>query len=55
MKTSRYIYSQIIAILNQAQAGTSVHALRREHGMSSVTCYKWRAKEVVLNQLSNLS
>ena len=31
-------------ILNQAQAGTPVSELCREHGMSSATFYKWRAK-----------
>ena len=44
MKTSRYSDSQILAILNQAAAGTPVAALCREHGMSSATFYKWRAK-----------
>lgn len=28
----------------QAQAGTPVPALCREHGMNSATFYKWRAK-----------
>ena len=44
MKTSRYSDSQILAILKQAEAGTPVPALCREHGMSSATFYKWRAK-----------
>ncbi len=44
MKKSRYSDSQILAILNQAEAGTQVPALYREHGMSSATFYKWRAK-----------
>jgi len=44
MKTSRYSDSQILAILNQAEAGTQVPVLCREHGMSSATFYKWRAK-----------
>lgn len=44
MKTSRYSDSQIIAILKQAEAGTTVPELCREHGMSSATFYKWRAK-----------
>jgi putative transposase len=33
-----------MTILNQAQAGTPVPALCREHGMSSATFYKWRTK-----------
>ena len=44
MKKSRYTDSQIIGILKQAQAGTPVPDLCREHAMSSATFYKWRAK-----------
>jgi putative transposase len=44
MKTSRYTDSQILAILKQAEAGTPVPELCREHGMSSAAFYKWRAK-----------
>jgi len=44
MKTSRYSDSQIMAILKQSEAGTAVPDLCREHGMSSASFYKWRAK-----------
>ena len=44
MKKSRYSDSQIISILKQAEAGTPVPELCREHGMSSASFYKWRAK-----------
>ncbi len=44
MKKSRYSDSQIISILKQAEAGTPVTELCREHGMSDATFYKWRAK-----------
>lgn len=44
MKTSRYSDSQIMAILKQADSGVPVPQLCREHGMSSATFYKWRAK-----------
>lgn len=44
MKKSRFTDSQILAILKQAEAGTPVPELCREHGMSSATFYKWRAK-----------
>jgi len=44
MKKSRYTDSQIISILKQAEAGTPVPDLCREHGMSSASFYKWRAK-----------
>jgi putative transposase len=44
MKKSRYSDSQIMAILKQADAGRPVPELCREHGMSSASFYKWRAK-----------
>ena len=44
MKKSRFTDSQILSILKQAEAGAPVHELCREHGMSSATFYKWRAK-----------
>ena len=44
MKTSKFTDSQIMAILKQAEAGTPVPELCLEHGMSSATFYKWRAK-----------
>lgn len=44
MKKSRYSDSQILGILKQAEAGTPVPELCREHGMSSASFYKWRAK-----------
>lgn len=44
MKKSRYSDSQIISILKQAEAGTPIDELCREHGMSSASFYKWRAK-----------
>jgi putative transposase len=44
MKLSRFTDSQIMQILNQAESGISAPDLCREHGMSSATFYKWRAK-----------
>ena len=44
MKKSRYSDSQIMSFLKQAEAGTPVPQLCREHGMSSATFYKWRAR-----------
>jgi len=46
MKTTRKSDSQIMQILNQASSGVPVSELCREHGMSSATFYKWRAKYV---------
>ena len=44
MKTSRFTDSQILSILKQAEAGSPVPELCREHGMSSATFYNWRSK-----------
>ena len=44
MKASRFSDSQIIAILRQAEIGSPVPELCREHGISSATFYKWRSK-----------
>jgi putative transposase len=44
MKKSRFTESQIIAILKQAEGGTPVPELCREHGISSALFYKWRSK-----------
>lgn len=44
MKKSRFTDSQIMAVLKQAEIGTAVPELCREHGISSATFYKWRAK-----------
>ena len=44
MKTSKFTDSQILSILKQAEAGTPVPELCREHGISNATFYKWRAK-----------
>ena len=44
MKKSRFTDSQIMAILKQAEIGTAVPELCREHVISSATFYKWRSK-----------
>jgi putative transposase len=40
---ANFIYLSI-SILKQAESGTPVPNLCREHGMSSATFYKWKAK-----------
>ncbi len=44
MKTSRFTDSQIVAILKQAEGGSPIPELCREHGISNATFYKWRSK-----------
>ena len=44
MKTGRFSDAQIMGILKQAESGVPVSELCREHGMSSASFYKWRAK-----------
>jgi putative transposase len=44
VKKSRFTDSQIMAVLKQAEVGTAVPDLCREHGISTATFYKWRAK-----------
>jgi putative transposase len=44
MKKSKFSDSQIISVLKQAEGGTPIPDLCREHGVSNATFYKWRAK-----------
>jgi putative transposase len=44
VKIGRFNEPQILGILKQAESGVPVSNLCREHGMSSASFYKWRAK-----------
>ena len=44
MKQSKYSEAQIMDILNLAESGVAVADLCGDHGMSTASFYKWRAK-----------
>ena len=44
MKRKRFTEGQIIGILKEHEAGVSVTALCRKHGVSDASIYKWKAK-----------
>jgi len=44
MKKTRFTEAQIMGVLRQMEGGVPAAGLCREHGMSSATLYKWRAK-----------
>jgi len=44
MKKTRYTEAQIMGVLRHMEGGVPAAELCREHGMSSATLYKWRAK-----------
>ena len=44
MKKTRFTEAQIMGVLRQAEGGLPVPELCREHGISSATFYKWRAR-----------
>ena len=44
MKKSRFSEEQIIAILKSQESGVATAEVCRQHGISSATFYKWKAK-----------
>lgn len=44
MKRSRFSEEQIIAILKKQESGLATADVCRDHGISSATFYKWKAK-----------
>ena len=44
MKKSRFTETQIVAVLNEADAGIAVKDIFRKHGIAPATYYKWKSK-----------
>lgn len=44
MKRARHTEEQIIAVLQEAQAGANIEELCRRRGISQATYYKWKQK-----------
>jgi putative transposase len=44
LKKSRFTETQIISILNEADAGMLVKDICRKHGISDATYYNWKSK-----------
>ena len=44
MRTSKFSDTQIVSILNEAEAGLPVIEVCRKHGISSAAYYKWKSK-----------
>ncbi len=44
MKRGRFTETQIVSILKEADAGTKVKDICRQHGISDATFYNWKSK-----------
>jgi putative transposase len=44
MKRTRFTETQIVSILKEADAGTKVKDICRQHGISDATFYNWKSR-----------
>ena len=53
MPRSKFSDENIVAILNEHNAGRTANELCRVHGMSPATFYNWKARYAVIDRLAS--